>query len=315
MHADKAVALSPTDPRVHMLRAEILQRLGRADESQREVERALHLAPDLPAVVLPAAMAREARGDSAGAEELLVRAATRHPEDQDVQWFLGLARLQREDLDGAESAFAGLAEAADSTGSEYSAAARMALSVARGADDPARGVPPFVEAVDRNPGLAVSAARTLALAGREQVVRDIARYAAEESPEDGEIGFAYASILQGVGESDRAVAEVERLLATDVGNDVDLAVGLRLVAAAADAERNRFASARERLRVALDLQPAHPQALQLLVRAVIEGRGTKADLDDLRQRITTARDVTESVEYRALLDQLEAGLATATERT
>ncbi|MFG0315653.1 MAG: tetratricopeptide repeat protein, partial [Planctomycetota bacterium JB042] len=243
------------------------------------------------------------------AESLLRRAADRNPADQDVQWFLGLARLEQDDFDGAEQAFERLVDEADDAKTEYAVAGRMALAIARGVDDPERGVEPFVEAVERDPGLAVSAARTLAMAGRQRPVREIAERASSAAPDDGEVGFAYASILQGTGESDRAVAEVERLLATDAANDVDLAVGLRLVGAAADAERYRFGAARERLRGALDLQPGHPQALQLLVRAVLEGRGSRGDLDDLRRRISVAREANESPEFRALLDQLEAGLA------
>ena len=44
-------------------------------------------------VVIPAAMSREAKGDSEGADTLLEGVLRRHPENQDAAWLLGLSRL------------------------------------------------------------------------------------------------------------------------------------------------------------------------------------------------------------------------------
>jgi tetratricopeptide (TPR) repeat protein len=126
------------------------------------------------------------------------------------------------------------------------------------------------------------------------------------APEDLAAGVAHAGVLQLTGSADLAVAEAERVLALDP--DRETGIRVRMIAAAADSDQSRFAVARERLREALDLDPKRVDAVIMLAQAVVQGRGTRADFQDLSTRVDAALQGNVEDRERALLQGLSEQL-------
>lgn len=303
---DQALAGSPSDAGVLLTRADILLLTGRVDEARRDLERARRLQPDQPAVILACAMERASSGDLEDGLAVLEEALARDVVGEEIRWLAGVLRLQLGRHEAAEAGFLALLERAEVTGSTFRVAARLGLALARAPASLDAGAEAFAAAARCDTLACLAVMEDLAREELDQPLCLAAARAAELQPEDLAVGLAFAGLLEIARRCDEAVAEVDRLLALRPERTTE--VRLWLVAAAADAQRVRFAGAREKIRHALDLDPACLEGIILLQRAVIEGKGGPEDLADLRRRIAAARETVRGSEELRFLDHLERSL-------
>jgi Flp pilus assembly protein TadD len=109
--ADKAVEMSPRDPQVHYLRADVLKDLGRLAEATKELENAASLRPRHYSLELRLAYERERMQDSEGALRAYQHAVRLAPYYAQPRWYLGHFLLK---TGQQKPAFAELRRAADS---------------------------------------------------------------------------------------------------------------------------------------------------------------------------------------------------------
>ncbi len=282
-HADRAVAAAPEIPDLWVVRAQILSALDRHDDAERDLHRAATLAPDHPGVALQRALALDAEGNQAEAREIVSRAKARNPQALDLAWVDARWATEARAYDEAEQAYSRLIERADRDRHEYRVGARVGRALVRGRTSTDDGVEDYLTAVRLDLETAMIAATSFTESDLAEVLVDVADAASRAAPEDLAVGVAHAGVLQMSREFDRAVAEAERVLALEP--DAKTAIRVRLIAAAADAACMRFASARRRLREALDLDPHRADAVIMLAEAVFQGRGSRADYEDLTARI------------------------------
>ncbi|MFH0943751.1 MAG: tetratricopeptide repeat protein [Planctomycetota bacterium] len=308
-HVERAVALDPGQASYLVMRAQMLGEKGELDQARRDFERALTLEPDHPGTIIPNAVEKMATGQNEEARDLLERSSRRNPGQEELLWFLGLSELRLEEQQTAEATFSRLLDHAERSGSSHQVHGRVgrALASPSGSD---QAVSDWTYASSASADMTLETALQLVGLGLGNRVRSVAAEAAKAHPENVDLGFVHATILQRTSFSDQAVAEAERVLALEPGNR--RAIDLHMTAAAADGDRMRFAAARERLRVALDLEPTALPALVMLAEAVVTGRGTPDDLEDLLTRIENARkELASSPRAMFILDQIEQQLRAA----
>lgn len=295
-----------------IMRAQMLSEAGRGEDATRDLRRALEIEPDHPGVVIPNALEMEENGRSEASLALLRSALARQPGQEELLWYTSLVELRQERIDSAIQTLTRLEEHSLLSGSGFQVRSAVALSAARTGTDSAQGSADLFRAIGRSLPMTLDACAMLMRFGFEKPLRTAAALCAEQHQGELEVGFLNASLLQSTGFSDQAIAEVERLLLMEPGRS--LATDLQLVAAAAEGDRMRFAGARERLREVLDADPTSIEALAMLVEAVLGGRGTQEDREDLARRITVAREKARTPRTLAMLEQLEAALSAAAQR-
>lgn len=304
---DRALALDPDQASFLVMRAQILGEKGEPEKARRDLERALTLEPDHPGTIIPNAVEKMAGGKNEEARDLLAQASRRNPGQEELLWFLGLSELRLEQTDAADATFSRLLDHAERSGSSHQIHARVGRAIASGSSEPERATSDWNLASSSSPDLTLETSFQLIQLGLESPVRVAAAGAAEAEPASIDVGFVHAAILQRTGFSDQAVAEVDRVLALEPGSR--RMIDLQMTAAAADADRMRFAAARERLRAALDLEPTALSALVMLAEAVVTGRGSADDLEDLLNRIDSSKQqLASSPRAMYILDQIEQQL-------
>lgn len=299
---DRGVALAPRLADLYLMRAQVLKELRRDDEAARDQRRALRLEPDHPGVVLANAQQLVESGEADAALLLIEAARARRSGDENLLWYQGLLLLRDGRAAAAAAAFGELRAHAAAAGTAFQARAAVGSGVALAAAEPELSARALLEAADLDGELALEAAAHLADFGLRPQLEAALRQAVDRYPAELGLGLFHAGVLAATGQADAAVAEAERLL--ELGPSPVQALRLELLAAAADAERMRYATARERLGRLLDREPAAVEALMLLYDLYVRGRGTAAEREELERRVAAARPLIQDRRAQLVLGEL-----------
>lgn len=292
-----------------LMKADILDRVGRTDEAWESLERA-HAFDPLRTEVVSARVRREMdAGDIEAAIAILDEALARNPVNFTFRLQVAILLLGNGQFDRSETEFAQAADLASAMASVDQTVppptpAWLGLAVIRGRSDPAAGLDDFLRAVEGGDSAVVSMLDELGSSGHASTLMQLARLGSKERPDDPNVGRIHAIMLLATGDARACEIEVERLLTLDPAPEGESRLELLMIGAKSAQVAGDPAKIFQWFRRALDEDETRLELLEALAVLTLQSGAAPADMADLKDRIGRATLAIEDPAKIELLEQL-----------